>query len=294
MNQSENLLFTKEAFPMNLWHEQIPEIFESEANFNKTPTIFDQKCELQLSGDIELWSGVEGVEAEERGCVGRNCCECGRKEMEKREEEKEVGSVCRGDEEESLVLKSSMKEDSPGDSLINSRFRENACTLNETLKADEKNLILLSNSSKEKTRGDMEVKKAFRLIRKFYKNFFKSNNSEIVRKRYTNCDSSQLFIGMRNMLQIIMPDDLITDDIVHYTIGILGIIKKHKLECSEALKQEVADFLETSRHFTIKKLKFLLKSKRLQTLCRAFITQNNGPMTQILQKFVTKTDPSNK
>ncbi|CAI2362054.1 unnamed protein product [Moneuplotes crassus] len=251
MNQSENLLFTKEAFPMNLWHEQIPEIFEMEANFNQTPTIFDQKCELQLSGDLELWSG-----AEERGCGGGNCCECGRREMEKREEEREVDSVCRGDDEESLVLESSMKEDSPGDSLINSRFRENACTLNETLNADEKHFILLSNSSKEKTRGDMEVKKAFRLIRKFYKNLFKSNNSEIVRKRYTNCDSSQLFLGMRNMLQTIMPDDLITDDIVHYTIGILGIIKKHKLECSEALKQEVADFLETSRHFTIKNSSF--------------------------------------
>ncbi|CAI2368301.1 unnamed protein product [Moneuplotes crassus] len=143
-----------------------------------------------------------------------------------------------------------------------------------------------------KKRADMEVKKVSRRIKQFYKDLFKVQNPEIIKRRYINCDSQIILKSMKKILLTILPGGVVTDDLAYFTIGICGIKQPLELECTEETKNEIYNYLEATKRFSLTKFELCLNSTVLQTLCRGFISQNEGNLSDILQKTLEKASPS--
>lgn len=78
-------------------------------------------------------------------------------------------------------------------------------------------------------RKDIVYKAAVRLLKRFYKNIFKNKNLEIVKRRYVNCTSEQIFARMKETLEQFLPEEEITPDLVQFTMGITCVVKPKKL-----------------------------------------------------------------
>ena len=70
---------------------------------------------------------------------------------------------------------------------------------------------------------DTEYKASIRLVRRFFRDFFKAKNPELVKKRYTNCKISDIYQSMAETLKCKLSEELVTKDLVYYTIGILNL-----------------------------------------------------------------------
>ncbi|CAI2367312.1 unnamed protein product [Moneuplotes crassus] len=158
----------------------------------------------------------------------------------------------------------------------------------------EENLLTLREDTVNRTkrRADMEIKKACRRIKQFYKVLFKSQNPEIIKRRYINCDSQVILQSMKETLLTILPEDDVTDELTYFTIGICGIKQSFELECLEETEKDIYSYSEAAKRFTMLKFKLCLNSTNLQTLCRGFISQNEGDLSDILQKALDKASSS--
>ncbi|CAI2376569.1 unnamed protein product [Moneuplotes crassus] len=139
-------------------------------------------------------------------------------------------------------------------------------------------------NSRPKFRPDAEMKKALISVKKFIKRLFKSMNSEIIQRRYINCSISQIFVSMRHTLLNVIPEELLADDLVYYTVGILSIKKPSDLDCKQKIKREIFDFIETNKRFTNKKFKKTIQSNSLRILCRYMIPQVDESTAGILRQ----------
>lgn len=99
-------------------------------------------------------------------------------------------------------------------------------------------------TSKSKTRKDTAHKSAMRYLKQYFKNIFKKNNPKIVRMRFVNCPPAELFREMEATLGDLFPEESQSSDLVHYTLGITGILPWEQLDCSPSLKKEVKTFVE--------------------------------------------------
>ncbi|CAI2385753.1 unnamed protein product [Moneuplotes crassus] len=138
--------------------------------------------------------------------------------------------------------------------------------------------------SKAKPRLDSEIKQALRFVKKFMKKLFKSLNIEITNKRYINCTPMKIFEAMKTTLMTIIPDDLLADDLIYYTIGILNLKKPSELRCKQRVKKEISIFKETNSNFTYKRLKKSMQSSSLRILCRFILLQASDQIGEALRK----------
>ncbi|CAI2364947.1 unnamed protein product [Moneuplotes crassus] len=132
-------------------------------------------------------------------------------------------------------------------------------------------------------RADLCLKKTLRDVKKFYVQLFKAQNPEIVKRRYVNCKIEMVFENMQWTLMDLMPSDLITDDLVYYSIGILSIKSLDDLDCSKSVKIEISTYLATIRNFTIKGFNEVMKSTLFRSLCVPVILQGDKESARILQ-----------
>ncbi|CAI2367764.1 unnamed protein product [Moneuplotes crassus] len=143
-------------------------------------------------------------------------------------------------------------------------------------------------SPKMRGRLDIKKKKALRDVRKFYKDSFKSKNVEIMKQRYINCSFEMIFEGTQWTLMDAIPQEFVTDELVYYTIGILGIKKLSEINCSNKLKNEISQYFEAVRRFTLRSFNFTIKSDNFVTLCR-FLPQNKEQTTRMISDASEKS-----
>lgn len=109
----------------------------------------------------------------------------------------------------------------------------------------DKTLSQQSNSTEDMTvskRRDVKYKSAIRLLRRFYKNSFKAQNRDLFNKRFYKCTAEYIYERVQDMLAELIPQQDLTEDLVHYTIGIIGIKKAPKLPCCMFVKNQIAAF----------------------------------------------------
>ncbi|CAI2367341.1 unnamed protein product [Moneuplotes crassus] len=140
--------------------------------------------------------------------------------------------------------------------------------------------------SKPRVRADAKIKKVFRITRKHIKKLFKSMNSKIIQKRYVNCSLDKIYERMRLTLQSIISEELLADDLVYYTIGILGIKKPSELNYKRKIQGEISQFNETNTKFTYKKLEKTLQSDSLRVLLRYMVSQVDVSMAETLENIL--------
>jgi len=134
-------------------------------------------------------------------------------------------------------------------------------------------------------RTDVKYKAAIRLVRRYYRNLFKAKNQNIVKKRYANWEVEDLFDHMKRTLQGRIPEELITEDLVYYAIGILNLRKVEDLPCSTKVKEHLQDFLSCVRNFS--KIKYVksFKSENFRILWNYVIKESlELGKTQILKE----------
>ncbi|CAI2375689.1 unnamed protein product [Moneuplotes crassus] len=132
-------------------------------------------------------------------------------------------------------------------------------------------------------------KSTLRRIRKFFRNLFKTNNRDLVSKRYSNCKISHLYERLRKTLTRILPEEVVTKEMIYFTMGLINIKKISELPCSLATKSEVSAFLASTRIFSYKKLRKALESPTCRALCWCFVNNSEDPkvgfLTEVLQEF---------
>ncbi|CAI2361758.1 unnamed protein product [Moneuplotes crassus] len=166
---------------------------------------------------------------------------------------------------------------------------------NEILKGDQQCVFNFNKNTqvshklethKKRERADAKIKKALRFTKNYIKKLFKSMNPMIAHKRYVNCSAMKIFGRMKLTLSSILSEDLLADDLVYYTIGILGLKKSSHLNCKQKIKREISDFLGTNRTFTYKKLKKTLQSSSFRVLCRYMISQADETIVESLEQVL--------
>ncbi|CAI2368793.1 unnamed protein product [Moneuplotes crassus] len=165
------------------------------------------------------------------------------------------------------------------------------CTSNSNLEEIRDQHISFSISQvqrnpKSQNRVDAELKGALRFVKKYLKNLFKSMNPRITNRRYINCTLEEILEAMRATLSSIIPQDLLADDLVYYTVGILSIRKYSELGCKQRIKKEITMFNEANKSFTFKKLKKCMQESSLWILCRYIAPQASGRAVAALQKLL--------
>ncbi|CAI2382950.1 unnamed protein product [Moneuplotes crassus] len=115
-------------------------------------------------------------------------------------------------------------------------------------------------------RRDVVYKSALRKLRRFFKNIFKTQNLDIVGRRYINCRIGYLYQKMYQTLTTVIPEGYITDELVYFTMGIAGIRKPSELPCSNQIRQEIKAIMSCASTFSQKKYQRCLRSESFQTL----------------------------
>ncbi|CAI2362754.1 unnamed protein product [Moneuplotes crassus] len=130
-------------------------------------------------------------------------------------------------------------------------------------------------------RKDVSYKGAIRLLRRFYRNSFKSQNPEIVQKTYQKCSIEEIYKGVHDMLSEKITDEHLTEDLVYYTIGIIGIKKAAELPCHSEVKDQIASFQRCTKQFSRIRFNKALGSENLKTLARHMIQELDDPKVSI-------------
>lgn len=91
-------------------------------------------------------------------------------------------------------------------------------------------------------RKDVAYKTAIRILKRFFKNTYKSYNRDINEKDQRMLSIEDVFTRMKCVLTSFIPQELLTQDLVYYTIGITGIVSISKIPSMLAIQKEVTDF----------------------------------------------------
>ncbi|CAI2363683.1 unnamed protein product [Moneuplotes crassus] len=130
-------------------------------------------------------------------------------------------------------------------------------------------------------RRDVAYKSAIRLLRKFYRDLFKTQNPEIVQKTYLKCTLQEVYERVHAMLAELIPLESFTEDLIYYTIGIIGIKKAPELTCRLDIKNQVTAFQRCTRQFSRIRFENALESENLRTLAWCLIQELNDPRVDI-------------
>ncbi|CAI2382276.1 unnamed protein product [Moneuplotes crassus] len=127
------------------------------------------------------------------------------------------------------------------------------------------------------TRHDQNLRDCLRFCRKFFLQFFKNHNPEIVRKRYVNCPLKQVLQSTTLTLFRVMADEEVTPSLAYFLVGILSLKSPSRMRCSSEVKKEIGLFLETTRKFSRTKFRAIMKSPNLQTLVKHLANHCDDP-----------------
>ena len=105
-----------------------------------------------------------------------------------------------------------------------------------------------------------------RLLKRFYRDTFKAKNKAIVRRRYKNCETEDIKKNMTEVLINTLGKEIVTEDLIYYTIGILNFKKSKDLPCNDEVKKEIEDFLVCVRKFSKRKFIEAFKSENFRIL----------------------------
>ncbi|CAI2383169.1 unnamed protein product [Moneuplotes crassus] len=133
-------------------------------------------------------------------------------------------------------------------------------------------------------RSDVEFKAALRLIKRFFKNVFKSKNTEIIRRRYINCDMEEVQSQMKILLCEIFPQEELTEELVNYTIGVVNPKWGSRLDCSKEAHDEISKFHTCCQTFSKKKFSALLESQNFRVLCSYPTQKLDDPRIRVIKQ----------
>ncbi|CAI2375638.1 unnamed protein product [Moneuplotes crassus] len=128
-----------------------------------------------------------------------------------------------------------------------------------------------------KSKGVFKLRDSLRLVRKYLLYQFKHQNSEIVSKRYSNCSCAEITQSVTATLNKLLPPEIVTVDLVYYTIGILSLKDLRYFNCSSEVKQQVRLFLDAVCKFSFAKFKQVMTSRSAQVLCRYLVLHSDDP-----------------
>ncbi|CAI2362559.1 unnamed protein product [Moneuplotes crassus] len=138
-------------------------------------------------------------------------------------------------------------------------------------------------------RRDVAYKSAIRLLRKFYRDLFKAKNPDIVQKTYLKCTLEQVYERVHIMLAGLIPPESFTEDLIHYTIGMIGIKKAPELECCCDTKNQVIAFHRCARQFSRIKFENALESENLRALAWCLVQELDDPRVNIFIEELSST-----
>ncbi|CAI2376840.1 unnamed protein product [Moneuplotes crassus] len=133
-------------------------------------------------------------------------------------------------------------------------------------------------------RKDLNQKASLRMLRRYYRNSFKSKNIEIVRKRYIHCSDEYIYQRMRVFLEILMPQEDLSDNLIYFTTGIISLREVSSLPCSQAIKEEIKMFHLCCRSFSQRRFTIAMQSESLRSLCSHLIENSNNPAVENLRQ----------
>ncbi|CAI2376019.1 unnamed protein product [Moneuplotes crassus] len=133
-------------------------------------------------------------------------------------------------------------------------------------------------------RKDVRLKPLLRMVRKYFRDIFKSQNAKIVRKRYINCRANEISLCMEALLAELFPQLEITEDLIYYTMGILNLRTIQRLSCNQSVKDEISDFQLCCKKFSQKRLTKAMQSKSLKVLCGYLVENCEDPKMDALRE----------
>ncbi|CAI2385976.1 unnamed protein product [Moneuplotes crassus] len=136
------------------------------------------------------------------------------------------------------------------------------------------------------TRKDVEYKTALRLLKRFFKNSYKSQSRDISDKMHRKLSIEDIYVRMKVLLSSFVPQEFLTEDLIYYTIGITCIKNITNSSCQKTIKNEVAAFQNCVHAFSRKKFKNALASDSLVTLCCYIIQKLEDPRIRVLRDEV--------
>ncbi|CAI2363510.1 unnamed protein product [Moneuplotes crassus] len=130
-------------------------------------------------------------------------------------------------------------------------------------------------------RRDVAYKSAIRLLRKFYRDIFKTQNPDIIQKTYQKSTLEHVYERVHAMMAELIPPESFTRDLVYYTIGMVGIKKASELPCCWAIKTQITTFQRCTRQFSRTRFDNALESENLKTLARCLVQELDDPRVNI-------------
>ena len=123
-------------------------------------------------------------------------------------------------------------------SLKSERKVPRAC---ERLRPRSTQIIIDPKSRYTSSRKDIAQKSSIRFIRRYYKNIFKYQNLEVVRRRYVNCSANHLYPRMKMILTGMFSEGRVTDELIYFTMAVTGLKRESEIPCSASIKREIRE-----------------------------------------------------
>ncbi|CAI2370481.1 unnamed protein product [Moneuplotes crassus] len=143
---------------------------------------------------------------------------------------------------------------------------------------------LFSQPSSSSERKDVCYKAALRLFRRFFKKTFKACNQDMYKRRFSNYTIDDIYQQVCLMLMKLVPAEYITQDLVYFTIGIIGAKKASQLPCRDSIKSQITTIQACCKNFSRKKFNRIMASKSLRVLTMSFTDKIDDPRVSILRE----------
>ncbi|CAI2364923.1 unnamed protein product [Moneuplotes crassus] len=137
--------------------------------------------------------------------------------------------------------------------------------------------------SKGLSRKDVTYKAALRLLRRHFKNMFKIKNLDIDARRLYSLAINDVYQRTLTLLTELIPEEYLTEDLVYYTIGIIGIKKASEMQCKSSIKKEITAFKRCTKSFSHNNLEKAFHSNSLMTLCWYIIQRSDDQRISVLR-----------
>lgn len=135
-------------------------------------------------------------------------------------------------------------------------------------------------------RNDVLLKSSLRFVRNQLRDLFKYHNKNIVKSRYVNCKTKEIFKHLRETLSYLLPEECISDYLVYYCIGIFKLKDYRKISCPASVKKEVQTFLKCIKNFSKDRFYDAMSTENCRSLCHYLINSApNDERTKVLKQF---------
>ena len=133
-------------------------------------------------------------------------------------------------------------------------------TMNKHLYSQSINL-----ESKQK-RNDVALKSSIRTIRKHIKNKFKTRNARLMKRRLWNVKNCEIVKNIKKMISETLSDELWTNDLAKYIIGVCKLKSLNKFKLSDELIEDINLFLNWTKQYSYSTFLKLVNNNLFQNL----------------------------